>query len=81
VADDEFLEERPSRAGSQTDRHDPERERTRIHAGESMSDRSPKSKQRDHTQKKIAKAKTATDAKNKQDQQGLFKSPRTKATK
>ena len=46
-----------------------------------MSDRSPKSKQRDHSQKKIAKAKTATDAKNKQDKQGLFNNARTKATK
>ena len=46
-----------------------------------MSDRSPKSKQRDHTQKKIAKVKAATDAKFKQDKQGLFKNIRTKATK
>ena len=46
-----------------------------------MSDRSPKSKQRDQIQKKIAKAKTATGAKNRQDKQGLFKSTRTKATK
>ena len=46
-----------------------------------MSDRSPKSKQRDHIQKKVAKDKAATDAKSKQDKQGLFKNTRTKATK
>jgi len=46
-----------------------------------MSDRSPKSKQRDHLQKKIAKNKAATDAKSKQDKQGLFKDTGTKATK
>ena len=46
-----------------------------------MSDRSPKSKQRDHTQKKIAKDKAAADAKSKQNKQGLFKNIRTKATK
>ena len=37
-----------------------------------MSDRSPRSKQRDRTQKKIAKDKAATDAKSKQDKQGQF---------
>jgi hypothetical protein len=46
-----------------------------------MSDRSPKSKQRDHLQKKNAKNKAASDAKSKQDKQGLFKNIRTKATK
>ena len=47
-----------------------------------MSDRSPKSKQRDHSQKKIAKDKAATDAKSKQDKQGIVKNTRTtKATK
>lgn len=46
-----------------------------------MSDRSPKSKQRDHTQRKIAKNKAATDAKSKRHKQGLFKNTRTKAAK
>jgi hypothetical protein len=46
-----------------------------------MSDRSPKSKQRDHIQKTIAKDKAANDAKSKQDKQGLRKDARTKATK
>jgi hypothetical protein len=47
-----------------------------------VSDRSPKSKQRDHSQKKIAKDKAATDARSKQDKQGLFKNNgTTKATK
>ena len=46
-----------------------------------MSDRSPKSKQRDHLQKKAAKDKAAFDAKSKQDKQGLFKNDRTKASK
>ncbi len=42
-----------------------------------MSDRSPKSKQRDHTQKKSAKDKAAADARSKQDKQGLFKNTKT----
>jgi hypothetical protein len=46
-----------------------------------MSDRSPKSKQRDHLQKKTARDKAASDAKNKQDKQGLFKNIPTKAAK
>src|SRR4030095_8127878 len=37
-----------------------------------MSDKSPKSKQRDQIQKKIAKDKAAIDAKSKQDKQGLL---------
>jgi len=35
-----------------------------------MSDKSPKSKQRGQKQKKIAKARVATQAKSKQDRQG-----------
>ena len=46
-----------------------------------MSDKSPKSKQRDQIQKKIAKDKAAIDAKSKQDKQGLLQNTRTKATK
>jgi len=46
-----------------------------------MSDRSPKSKQRDHLQKKTARDKAASDARSKQDKQGLFKNTRTKAAK
>jgi hypothetical protein len=46
-----------------------------------MSDRSPKSKQRDHLQKKTARDKAASDARSKQDKQGLFKNTRTKTTK
>jgi hypothetical protein len=46
-----------------------------------MSDRSPKSKQRNHTQKKIAKDKAVSAAKSKQDKQSPFKNARTKATK
>jgi hypothetical protein len=46
-----------------------------------MSDRSPKSKQRDHLQKKTAKNKAASDAKFKQYKQGQFKNTPPKATK
>ena len=46
-----------------------------------MSDRSPKSKQRDQLQKKTAKNKAASDAKSRQDKQGLFKNAPPKATK
>ena len=46
-----------------------------------MSDRSPKSKQRDQLQKKTAKSKAASDARFKQDKQGLFQKPPPKATK
>ena len=46
-----------------------------------MSDRSPKSKQRNHVQKKVAKQKAATDARSKQDKQSLFKIARTKTAK
>ena len=35
-----------------------------------MSDKSPKSKQRSQSQKKIAKARIAAEAKSKQDRQG-----------
>ena len=45
-----------------------------------MSDRSPKSKQRGHLQKKAAKDKAASDAKSKQDKQG-FNNIRPKVTK
>ena len=46
-----------------------------------MSDRSPKSKQRSHDQKKIAKDKAATDAKSKQDKQGQLRDTKTKGPK
>ena len=46
-----------------------------------MSDRSPKSKQRDHLQKKAAKDKASSDAKSKQDKQVPLHSIRPKVAK
>ena len=47
-----------------------------------MSDKSPKSKQRSQNQKKIAKARVATQAKSKQDRQGqVQKATTTKGKK
>jgi hypothetical protein len=47
-----------------------------------MSDKSPKSKQRSQKQKKIAKARVATEAKCKQDRQGqVQKATTTKGKK
>ena len=46
-----------------------------------MSDRSPKSKQRSHDQKKLAKDKAAADAKSKQDKQDQFRNAKLKDPK